>query len=239
MKSLSDSRDFHDPETASSSRLSHAPQSSSNCSEFFWNALPRCLPATSHTDLLWYTGKRFSKIHLRQMNRQQLVSDMCMPRSLRATRGEPVSVNTGRSGPRTDELERNTQNFAIPAPRIARKFSTWNPLSHAEGASPQKCMVEQPRNQASTFHCWKTSFKTEVCSCSDFLTGSTAHWIKEARMVESVDDLKSSQSIGGRRFPTFEMLDAKIASALTKIITNPNFKKRSSLAAQKAQLDGG
>ena len=30
--------------------------------------------------------------------------------------------------------------------------------------------------------------------------------------VESVDGLKTSQSIGGRRLPNCEMLDAKIAS---------------------------
>ena len=35
-------------------------------------------------------------------------------------------------------------------------------------------------------------------------------------MLESVDDLKTSRSIGGRRFPNVEMLDAKSASALKK-----------------------
>ena len=55
--------------------------------------------------------------------------------------------------------------------------------------------------------------------------------------VESVDDLKTHQSIGGRRFPNFEMLDAKIASALKKIIQNSNFKKKVSLEEQKAQKE--
>ena len=31
-----------------------------------------------------------------------------------------------------------------------------------------------------------------------------------------MDDLKTSQSIGGHRFPNFEMLDAKIAASLKK-----------------------
>ena len=56
-------------------------------------------------------------------------------------------------------------------------------------------------------------------------------------MVESVDDLKTLQSMGRRRLQNFEMLDAKIASALKKIIMNPYFKKRVSLEEQKAQLD--
>ena len=65
---------------------------------------------------------------------------------------EPISPNTGRSVASMAESERNTQNFAIPTPRFARKFSTWNPPSRAEGACPQNCMVEQPRNQVSEMH---------------------------------------------------------------------------------------
>ena len=51
-------------------------------------------------------------------------------------------------------------------------------------------------------------------------------WIQEVEAVESVDDLKTSQSSGERRFPDFEMLDAKNASALKKVIVNSYFKKR-------------
>ena len=51
-------------------------------------------------------------------------------------------------------------------------------------------------------------------------------WIIEVEMAKSMDDLMSSQSIGGYRFPNFEMLDAKLACALKKIIPNPYFKRR-------------
>ena len=44
---------------------------------------------------------------------------------------------------------------------------------------------------------------------------------------KSVDDLITSQSIGGFVFPNFEMLDAKIASALKRIISNQYFRKSS------------
>ena len=45
-------------------------------------------------------------------------------------------------------------------------------------------------------------------------------------MVESVDDPKSSRSIQGyTHFPNFEMLDARVASALNKMIQNSYFKK--------------
>ena len=45
-------------------------------------------------------------------------------------------------------------------------------------------------------------------------------------MVDALDELKSSQSMYGKDFPNFEMLDAKIVSALNKIIQNSHFKKK-------------
>ena len=60
-------------------------------------------------------------------------------------------------------------------------------------------------------------------------------WIKEVEMVESVDDLRSSSSIRGISMPNFEVLDARIASALNRIIHNSHFKRRVSLEEQQAQ----
>ena len=60
-------------------------------------------------------------------------------------------------------------------------------------------------------------------------------WIKEVELVDSVDDLRSSSSIRGISMPNFEVLDARIASALNKIIHNSQFKRRISLEEQKAQ----
>ena len=62
-------------------------------------------------------------------------------------------------------------------------------------------------------------------------------WIKEVEMVESVDDLKSSRSIKGTPGPDFELLDARIASALIKIIQNTRFKKKVSLEEMKAHKE--
>ena len=56
-------------------------------------------------------------------------------------------------------------------------------------------------------------------------------------MYTSAGDLTTSQSIFGDQIPNFEMLDAKIASTLKKIIQNSNFKKRINPEEQKAQLD--
>ena len=57
-------------------------------------------------------------------------------------------------------------------------------------------------------------------------------------MVESVDDLKSSSSVRGIQMQNFELLDARIASALNKIMHNFHFKRRVSLEERKAQEAG-
>ena len=88
----------------------------------------------------------------------------------------------------------------------------------------------------TTFACWKIRFKTEVCTCSQFPTEAML-WIKEVEMVDSVDDLKSSCSVRGIQMPNFEVLDAKIVSALNEIIQNTRFKKKVSLEEQKAHKE--
>ena len=66
-------------------------------------------------------------------------------------------------------------------------------------------------------------------------TTEAMKWIKEVELVDSVDELRTSSSIRGISMPNFEVLDARIASALNKIIHNSNFKRRISLEEQKAQ----
>ena len=63
-------------------------------------------------------------------------------------------------------------------------------------------------------------------------------WIKELELVDSVDDLRSSSSFRGISMPNFEVLDARIASALNKIIHNSLFKRKISLEEQKGPEAG-
>ena len=56
-------------------------------------------------------------------------------------------------------------------------------------------------------------------------------------MVDSVDDLKSSSSTRGIQMPKFEVLDARIASALNRIIHKSHFKRRVSLEERKAHKE--
>ena len=89
----------------------------------------------------------------------------------------------------------------------------------------------------ATFACWKIRFKTDVCTCSQFPT-EAMQWIKEVELVDSVDDLKSLSSIQGISMPNFEVLDARIASALNKIIHNSQFKKENQSGGTKSPERG-
>ena len=86
------------------------------------------------------------------------------------------------------------------------------------------------------FLVWKIRFKNKATTCSDFPSDAML-WIKEVEMVDSLDEVKSSRSVPGKNFPKFEMLDAKIASALNKIIQNSQVKKKVSLGEQKARKE--
>ena len=103
------------------------------------------------------------------------------------------------------------------------------------GADQQRLHISDPHFDkfptSATFACWKR-FKTEVCTCSQFPTEAML-WIKEVELIDSVDDLKSSRSVRGIQMPNCEILDAKIASALNRIIHNSQFKRRISLEEQK------
>ena len=58
---------------------------------------------------------------------------------------------------------------------------------------------------------------------------------RSGEVVNSFDELKSSRSVCGKIFSNVEVLDAKIASVLNKIIPNSHFKKKVSLEEQKAR----
>ena len=88
----------------------------------------------------------------------------------------------------------------------------------------------------ATFACWKIRFKTEECTCSQFLTDAML-WINEVEMLDPVDDSKSSSSVRGIRMSDFEVLYARIASALNKIIHNTRLQRKVSLEKQKAQKE--
>ena len=131
--------------------------------------------------------------------------------------------------------------------RCQSRPSARNSVIPCEGDSSKNYGADQQRLQISdphfdkfptpaTFACWKIRFKTEVCICAQFPTEAMLR-IKEVELVDSVDDLKSSCSVRGISMPNFEVLDARIASALNRIIHNTQFKRKVSLEEQKAQKE--
>ena len=138
---------------------------------------------------------------------------------------------------------RNQHQFKIRDTSLDRQPK--NSVILGEGDSLKNYWADQQRLQIedlhfdkfstpATFACWKIRFQTEVCTCSKFPT-EAMHWIKEVEMVDSVDDLMYSSSLRGIQMPNFEVLDARIASTLNRIIHNSHFKRRFSLEEQKAQ----
>ena len=64
-------------------------------------------------------------------------------------------------------------------------------------------------------------------------------WIKEVEMVDSLEELKSSRSVCGKDFPNFEMLDAKIASALNKTNQNSSSRRKSASRSRNTKKRTG
>ena len=66
---------------------------------------------------------------------------------------------------------------------------------------------------------WKVNFKTEVCSKTAD-PHLTMHWIEEAEIAKSIDELMTSRSIVGRYdFLHYDVLGVMIASALKRLST--------------------
>ena len=123
--------------------------------------------------------------------------------------------------------------------------SAKNSVIPCEGHSLNNFGADQQRLQISdlnfhkfptlaTFACWKIRLKTEVCAYSQFLR-KLCIGSKKCRWLIQWMIFKSSSSVRGIQTPNFEVLDARIASALNRIIHNSHFKRRISLDEQKAQ----
>ena len=117
-------------------------------------------------------------------------------------------------------------------------IGTLNLLYHTGRIYSQDGVMDYPRYPISEllhlvkspdsleFQSWKVNFKTEVCANSVFLQ-ITVPWIQEVGIAKSVCDLLFND----------EMLDAKIALALNKLLTSVHFGIRVSVEEQRAQKD--
>ena len=157
----------------------------------------------------------------------------------RTTVEEPLHMSTA------EKSERPEQNQDL---RCQSGPSAKDSVIFSGGDSSKNYGADQQRLQISdlhfdkfptpaTFACWKIRFKTEVCTCSQFPT-EAMQWIKEVELVDSVDDMRSSSSTRGISMSNFEVLDARIASALNKIIHNSQFKKENQSGGTKGPESG-
>ena len=151
---------------------------------------------------------------------------------------EPIHMSTAEKSDRP-ERDQDLRCQSGPSAKVSVIFSGGD-YSKNYGADQQRLQILDLHFDTfptpATFACWKIRFKTEVCTCSQFPT-EAMQWIKEVELVDSVDELRSSLPVRGISMPNFEVLDARIASALNKIIHNSQFKRRISLEEQKAQKE--
>ena len=151
---------------------------------------------------------------------------------------EPIHMSTAEKSERP-ERDQELRCQSGPSAKDSVIFSGGD-YSKNYGADQQRLQISDLHFDKfptpATFACWKIRFKTEVCTCSQFPT-EAMQWIKEVELVDSVDELRSSSSTRGISMPNFEVLDARIASALNKIIHNSHFKRKISLEEQKAQKE--
>ena len=141
---------------------------------------------------------------------------------------EPLHMSTAE---KSDRPERNQDQRCQSGPSAKDSvIFSGGDYSKNYGADQQRLQISDLHFDKfptpATFACWKIRFKTEVCTCSQFPT-EAMQWIKEVELVDSVDELRSSLSIRGISMPNFEVLDARIASALNKIIHSSQFKGES------------
>ena len=138
---------------------------------------------------------------------------------------EPLHMSTAEKSERPEQ-NRDLRCQSGPSAKDSVIFSGGDSAKN-NGADQQRLQISDLHFDKfltpPTFACWKIRFKTEVCTCSQFPT-EAMQWIKEVEMVDSVDDLMYSSSFKGIQKRNFEVLDARIASALNKIIHNSQFK---------------
>ena len=181
----------------------------------------------------WYIGKRFCKyicvffstLSARVESWCSNVSEHTSPHVMSESK-TPVQDQRCQSGP-------SAINSVVPCE---------GGFSKNYGADQQRLQISDPHfdkfSTQAKFACWKIRFKTEMCTCSQFPT-EAMHWIKEVEMVDSVDDFQSSSSVRGIRMPNFEELDARIASALNRIIHNSHSLQKKGQSGGTKGPNGG
>ena len=123
---------------------------------------------------------------------------------------------------KTAEMRRDARSSTIPN-QSQERFKNLN--NHTSGTDSLNGAMDYPRYsileihlgkypESTEFQGWKVNIKTEICANSQYLH-ITMQWFTEVEIAKSMGDLMTSRSIAGRTdFSDYDLLDAKIASAL-------------------------
>ena len=109
---------------------------------------------------------------------------------------EPVYTSTAERSERPEQNQ-DLRCQSGPSAKDSVLFSGLDP-SKNYGADQQRLQTLDLNFDKfptpAAFACWKIRFKTEVCTCSQFLAEGM-QWIKEVEMVDSVYELRSLSSV--------------------------------------------
>ena len=237
---MNDSKDFQDAESVRSGN-SHVTSQPGVFPKHppFEGLLWPSFVSPRHTDgppNIWDTSGKSGNVFAHPQASSSTPYPQELNSTWRKTIEEPIHMSTAEKSERP-ERDQDLRCQSGPSAKDSVIFSGGD-YSKNYGADQQRLQISDLHFDKfptpATFALWKIRFKTEVCTCSQFPT-EAMQWIKEVELVDSVDELRSSSSTRGISMPNFEVLDARIASALNKIIHNSQFRRRINLEEQKAQ----
>ena len=180
-------------------------------SRFYRNAEPQ-RRAAKHLGHTWYIGKRFCK------SRCVIFSTLSAGIEFMEFRYRRAALQWKRV---KVEHKIKIRDASLDSQQKNQSSSVEKTLQRIMGQTNNDC-----RFQISI-----SKFPTEV------MHGSKK-WKWLIQLIDSVDDLMSSSSTRGSQMPNFDVLDARIASALNKIIHNSHFKKKNQSGGTKGPETG-
>ena len=153
------------------------------------------------------------------------------------TSGIPLQVNSGQPETGSDEHFWNIRPILKRRPSTMSSFPTVGIPRHS--MTEQRLQTSEPQfdkfPNPSTFLCCQKDSGPRFANVPIFPQRQCYGWKKRRWSTQCRTWHHPSISIKGEDSPNIEMLDARIASALNKIIQNPFFIKKISLEEQKAQ----